>query len=326
MKCLVLFFGSCFVPPLPHIPPKNKEKDHTFESCDLDSSHPHASDLAGIVGGDHNVVRDQQSTQEGPHDDVLPLTRSEKLWEEVEMKEAKSTIGSEEQFKAESFADEMQANASSAEEQSSDEEKGDAILCLADRARKLVLLSVPERSESASDDSASDSADSFETEEKIPDSRESIMVEEEAEEALHREAPQADKAKRESRVDSAGRSQPGLCHKHQLDEPEKYHNNSKKNPPELASSQLLRLNGQSASFPVVALQDFQEDVKLNQEVEKEVEDGPPGSFSSFQCLLSSLIVFFMRGGKKMLIGSKFVKQHKLLFDSFVVLFNRSHFL
>ncbi|XP_019748855.1 ankyrin repeat domain-containing protein 26 isoform X3 [Hippocampus comes] len=268
---------------LQHDKQQEEEKDHAFKSCDLDSSHPHASDLTGFVEGGHNVVRDQQSSQERPHDDVLPLTRYEKLWEEVEMKEAKSTFGFEEQFKAESFADEMQVNASSAEEQSSDEEKGDAILCLAARARKLVLLSVPEQRASASDDSASDSADSFETEEKIPDSRfpahESIMVEE-AEEALHREAPQADKAKEESRVDSAGRSKPGLRHKHQLDEPEKYHSNSKKNPPELASSQLMRLNRQSASFPVVALQDFQEDVKLNQEVEKEaVKETPEAAVS-----------------------------------------------
>ncbi|XP_051917915.1 ankyrin repeat domain-containing protein 36A [Hippocampus zosterae] len=223
---------------LQHDKQQEEEKDHAFESCDLDSSHPRASELAGFVGGGHNVVRDQQR----PHDDVQPLTRYEKLWEEVEMKEAKSTVGFEEQFKAESFADEMQ------------------------RA-------------SASDESASDSADSFETEEKIPDcrfpARESIMVEE----ALHREAPQADKAKEESRVDSTGRCKPELRHKPQLDEPEKYHNNSK-NPPEFASSQPQRLNRQSASFPVVALQDFQEDVKLNQEVEKEaVKETPEAAVS-----------------------------------------------
>ncbi|XP_077373610.1 ankyrin repeat domain-containing protein 26 isoform X8 [Festucalex cinctus] len=252
-----------------HVKQQEEAKDDPLESRDIDSSHPQTS----VMMGD-KVVREQQSPEQRPNEDVLPLTQFEKLWEEVEKKEAKSTFGFEEQV-----TDEKQVNLSSAEEQSSDDEEGEAVLRPVARARKLVLLSVPEHRESASEHSASDSPDYSPPEEEIPECRvpasENIMFKE-AEEPLYSEAIQAHTTKEESRVNSAGHIKPGLHHKRQLEEPEKKHTNSEKNPQELSTSQPCRLNRQSPSFPLVAHEEFQEDVgKLNQGVQKEVVKETP---------------------------------------------------
>ncbi|XP_077424484.1 ankyrin repeat domain-containing protein 26 isoform X3 [Vanacampus margaritifer] len=258
---------------LQHDKLQKEAKDDPLESCDIDSNHLRTSDLMGVDGGGDNVVREQQSPEERPNEDVLPLTHYEKLWDEVEKKEVKSTLGSEEQFKAGRFTDEKQVNLSSAEEQSSGEEEGEAILRPVARARKLVLLSVPEQTESASEDSTSDSPGYSPPEEKIPDchvpASEGNMFKE-AEEPLHSEALQAHSSQ-ESRLNSSGHHKPELHHKRQLEEPEKNHINSEKNPQELVTSQACRINRQTSSLPVVAHEEFEEDVeKLNQEVQKEV--------------------------------------------------------
>ncbi|XP_049578510.1 ankyrin repeat domain-containing protein 26 isoform X2 [Syngnathus scovelli] len=216
---------------------KQEEKDDALESGDLTS---HKFGLISLVA---NVARAQQSPDDDDDDEGgggLPLAPSEKLWEEVENKDAKSTLACEEQLKADISTDDKQVKFSSADEQSSDEEEGEAILRPAAPARKLLPLSGPEQQESASEDSAADSADSSLKEEKIPDRRlpaaEGVM-DEEAKEPLH------------SRVDP--HNNPELRHKHQPEEPEK--------------------NRHSTSYPLVAYEDFEEDVEnMNLEIQKEV--------------------------------------------------------
>lgn len=119
---------------------------------------------------------------EDAHGDAAPWEkRYEKLWVEVEKREVKSTFKNvagelKEKFGVlfnsklvEDSREEAEPAATSAEEDSSDEE-GEVIVRPAARARSTVLLSIPEQRESEQEDSSAESLDGSLCEEKMQDS------------------------------------------------------------------------------------------------------------------------------------------------------------
>lgn len=119
---------------------------------------------------------------EDAHGDAAPWEkRYEKLWVEVEKREVKSTFKNvagelKEKFGVlfnsklvEDSREDTEPAATSAEEDSSDEE-GEIIVRPAARARSTVLLSIPEQRESEQEDFSAESLDGSLCEEKIQDS------------------------------------------------------------------------------------------------------------------------------------------------------------
>lgn len=141
----------------------SKEKDDAADRSEL---APNKSDS----GTKDSEFRGQCGPEEsGGADDAPWEKRYEKLWVEVEKKDAKSTFKSvagelkakfgevfKSRFPADDVADE-QAGSSSAEEDSSDEEDGEIIVRPTARARSAVLLTIPEQRESGPEDSAPES-------------------------------------------------------------------------------------------------------------------------------------------------------------------------
>ncbi|XP_049430273.1 ankyrin repeat domain-containing protein 26 isoform X9 [Epinephelus fuscoguttatus] len=156
---------------------EQKEIDDALDTCELDLNNPHPSGHVGSGGGIQDIgFKDQRSPEErdGAGENVPWENRYEKLWVEVEKKEAKSTFKNvagelKEKFgellksrhSAEHAPEEEQAMAesTSAEEESSDEEEGEIIVRPMARARSTVLLTIPEQRESGLEDSATESTD-----------------------------------------------------------------------------------------------------------------------------------------------------------------------
>ncbi|XP_049929235.1 ankyrin repeat domain-containing protein 26 isoform X6 [Epinephelus moara] len=156
---------------------EQKDIDDALDTCELDLNNPHPSGHVGSGGGVQDIgFKDQRSPEErdGAGENVPWENRYEKLWVEVEKKEAKSTFKNvagelKEKFgellksrrSAEDAPEEEQATAesTSAEEESSDEEEGEIIVRPMARARSTVLLTIPEQRESGLEDSATESTD-----------------------------------------------------------------------------------------------------------------------------------------------------------------------
>ncbi|XP_041853401.1 ankyrin repeat domain-containing protein 26 isoform X3 [Melanotaenia boesemani] len=151
-----------------------EEKDVAIDRCVLDLNN------SGQVDDD---FRGQCSPEDrdGGRDDVPWEKRYEKLWVEVEKKEVKSTFKSVagelkerfgELFKSKHPADKATGEATSAEEESSDEEEGEIIVRPTARARSTVLLTIPEQRESGLEDSPTASPDNSLCEERMEDCEE----------------------------------------------------------------------------------------------------------------------------------------------------------
>ncbi|XP_054633483.1 ankyrin repeat domain-containing protein 26 isoform X2 [Dunckerocampus dactyliophorus] len=232
----------------------DKEQQHKQDKDDaLESCNPCTTGHMGSDGG--NDSNDQQSPEERPNDAVLPKAKCEDLWEEVEKMETKPTFCN--------IAGDLK-EVISAEEESSDEEEGEVILRPRARARRLVLLSVPEQKESVSEDSDNSLS------ENIPDFQ---LPEEPEEEPISSELPQALTAKKSS-IATFNDTKHGPCQNVQTEEPENSHTSSDKNLKELSKSQPLRPSRLSASLPIVSDEEDEDcpetqEGKLQKELVKE---------------------------------------------------------
>lgn len=161
---LLLFLRFCPVlcflcPPMP-----SKEKDDAVDSRELDLNY------SGHRGSDSGAKELEVRGQDIPKnrgEDIPWEKRYEKLWVEVEKKEAKSTFMNVAEELKEKFGElfksrrpaesltEEQATAGSPEEESSDDEEGEVIVRPTARARSTVLLTIPEQRESGLEDSES---------------------------------------------------------------------------------------------------------------------------------------------------------------------------
>nr|XP_057931201.1 ankyrin repeat domain-containing protein 26 isoform X6 [Doryrhamphus excisus] len=233
---------------------QQQDKDDALESCD-----PCTPCHMGSDGGDDH---DQQSPEGTTNDAVLPETQCENLWEEVEKMEAKPTFFN--------VAGDLK-EATSADEESSDEEEGEVILRPTARARRLVLLSVPEQKESGSEDSQSPDNS---LNEKIPDFQ---LPEEPEEEPILSESAQA-LAAQEGSITTFNETNPEPCHNVQAEEPEKSLTSSDRKPKELSKSQSVLPSRLSASLPIDSDEDSKEDMF---EHEKD-EDCPESQEGKFQ--------------------------------------------
>lgn len=150
----------------------SKDKDDAVVTCQVDLDKPRPS---GHVISDHGVkdndCRDGSSPEWGGEasDDVPWEKRYEKLWVEVEKQEVKSNFKNVAGELKEKFGElhesqcpaddlEEQAESTSAEDESSDEE-GQVIVRPTARARNTILLSVPEHRESGLEESLTESID-----------------------------------------------------------------------------------------------------------------------------------------------------------------------
>ncbi|KAM9352318.1 ankyrin repeat domain-containing protein 26 [Symphorus nematophorus] len=151
---------------------QQKEKDDAVGTCELDLNNPCPSGHVGSDSGEKdNDLRDQRSPEERGEagDDVPWEKRYEKLWVEVEKKEAKSTFMNVASELKEKFGEVLKSRCpakdvteeeqASGEEESSDEEEGEVIVRPTARARSTVLLTIPEQRESGLEDSVTESSD-----------------------------------------------------------------------------------------------------------------------------------------------------------------------
>ncbi|CAJ1056223.1 ankyrin repeat domain-containing protein 26 isoform X2 [Xyrichtys novacula] len=151
---------------------QEKEKDDSVDACQLDLDNPCATGHMSPESGERESnCRDECRPEEGDdaNNVVLWEKRYEKLWVEVEKREAKSSFKNvacelKEKFgellKSRSQAEDIAENEEGmAESSSSDEEEGEIIVRPTARARSTVLLTIPEQRESGLEDSVTESTD-----------------------------------------------------------------------------------------------------------------------------------------------------------------------
>lgn len=163
---IVFAFLSFFVFFSPDPLMSSKEKDDAVDRLELD--------LFNSGSEEKNVDFRSQCCPEDTHGKDAPWEKHyEKLWVEVEKKELKSTFKNvagelKEKFgelyksrqEEENARGEAAPATTSAEEDSSDEEEGgEVIVRPAARARRTVLLPIPEQTESGQEDSVAESPD-----------------------------------------------------------------------------------------------------------------------------------------------------------------------
>uniref|UniRef100_A0A3P8VH28 Uncharacterized protein n=1 Tax=Cynoglossus semilaevis TaxID=244447 RepID=A0A3P8VH28_CYNSE len=147
-----------------------KEGHETEDSCEVDPNSQSPSSLMNSDRPEVNDFSDQPSVEETVRDsgDVPWEKRYEKLWVEVEKRDVKSTFKNvagelKERFgellKSRCSAEEEQTTAeqNSAEESSSEDEEGEVIVRPTARARRTVLLPIPEQRESGQEESVTES-------------------------------------------------------------------------------------------------------------------------------------------------------------------------
>lgn len=148
----------------------SKEGHETEDSCEVDPNSQSPSSLMNSDRPEVNDFSDQPSVEETVRDsgDVPWEKRYEKLWVEVEKRDVKSTFKNvagelKERFgellKSRCSAEEEQTTAeqNSAEESSSEDEEGEVIVRPTARARRTVLLPIPEQRESGQEESVTES-------------------------------------------------------------------------------------------------------------------------------------------------------------------------
>lgn len=305
----------------------SKDKDDPVVTCKLDLDKPRPS---GHVISDReekdNDCRDGSSPEGGGEasDDVPWEKRYEKLWVEVEKQEVKSNFKNVAGELKEKFGElheskcpakdlEEQAESTSAEEESSDEE-GQVIVRPTAKARNTILLTVPEHRESGLEDSLTESVDKSVCEDRMHGCESSMCREPDllTDEACRSASPQF-KAQRDGGIDHisttlssehpTAQDEAKFEPKHlehiwkhnptNLYEVEKNCANLEEDPEEVAKSHRPSLQRISASVPGFSDEELEEDMdrfklevgmlkvvfldleKEKAELQKEVEDGCP---------------------------------------------------